>query len=126
METTSKRLDKIERLLAKIMKELKPKQKRKVRKPRKAAIPKVIKTLVWNKYIGEDVAVAKCVCCETIEIRNTHFHCGHVIAEADGGTLEISNLRPVCAPCNLSMGTRNMDEFRETFGLGSRKRKRTA
>jgi len=90
----------------------------------KRAIPKAIKTLVWNKYIGETKATAACVCCEVTEIKNTHFHCGHVVAEAFGGTLEISNLRPICAPCNLSMGTQNMDTFKATFGLGVTTRKK--
>lgn len=119
---------KVEKLLTQILKELKKNsapRKRGSGVKRKAAIPKVIKTLVWNKYIGENKAKAKCVCCETTDISNTHFHCGHVISEADGGTLAISNLRPICAQCNLSMGRRNMDEFKQTFGLGSNKRRRT-
>ena len=57
----------------------------------------------------------KCLCCkkEKIDIRNVH--CGHVIAESKGGDLTIKNLRPVCAPCNLSMGTRSMNEFTKEF-----------
>lgn len=87
-------------------------------KKTKRSIPKAIKTLVWNKYIGENKASSQCTCCEVTEIKNTHFHCGHVISESAGGTLEISNLRPICAPCNLSMGTQNMNTFKTTFGLG--------
>jgi hypothetical protein len=82
---------------------------------RRKNIPKHIKTLVWNKYLGVDKAEAKCFCCrqERIDVRN--FHCGHVIAEAKGGDLTINNLRPVCPPCNLSMGTRSMNEFTSEF-----------
>ena len=46
------------------------------------------------------------------------FHCGHVVAEADGGPTTVDNLRPVCATCNLSMRTQNMNTFKETHGLG--------
>ena len=78
-------------------------------------IPKQIKTLVWNEYIGHDIMSNKCMCCkkEKIDIRN--FHCGHVIAESKGGDLTIKNLRPVCAPCNQSMGTKSMNEFTKEF-----------
>jgi hypothetical protein len=78
-------------------------------------IPKQIKTLVWNEYIGNDIMQNKCLCCkkEKIDIRN--FHCGHVIAESKGGDLTIKNLRPICAPCNLSMGAMSMNEFTKTF-----------
>ena len=93
-------------------------------KKTKRSIPKAIKTLVWNKYIGETKASSQCTCCEVTEIKNTHFHCGHVISESAGGTLEISNLRPICAPCNLSMGTQNMNTFKTTFGLGVTSRKK--
>lgn len=82
---------------------------------RRKYIPKHIKTLVWNKYNGCENAEAKCASCrqERINIRN--FHCGHVIAEANGGDMTINNLRPICAPCNLSMGTRSMNEFTSEF-----------
>ena len=78
-------------------------------------IPKQIKTLVWNKYIGSDVAEAPCVSCRTAKISNRSFHCGHVIAESKGGDMTINNLRPICADCNGSMGTRSMNEFTKEF-----------
>ena len=31
------------------------------------------------------------------------FHVGHDIPESKGGTLDINNLKPICARCNLSM-----------------------
>ena len=47
------------------------------------------------------------------------FHCGHVVAEADGGPTTVENLRPVCATCNLSMRTQNMEKFKGQHGLGA-------
>ena len=90
---------------------------------KKKSIPEHIRTLVWNLWIGEDVPRAKCMCCKATEIHLRHFQAGHVIAEANGGTSEICNLRPICQPCNLAMGTRNMDEFIATFGLAAAAKK---
>ena len=81
----------------------------------KKSIPKHVKTLVWDKYIGSDKAEAACCCCLTTPISIRNFHCGHVISEANGGDLTIQNLRPICAPCNLSMGRQNMNDFTKTY-----------
>ncbi len=82
---------------------------------RRKNIPRHVKTLVWGKYIGNDKPEALCYSCrhERIDIRS--FHCGHVISEANGGTCMLNNLRPICAPCNGSMGTMSMNEFTQTF-----------
>lgn len=87
----------------------------KVEKIKRKKIPKHIKTLVWNEYIGVDIVNSKCLSCkyENINIRN--FHCGHVIAESKGGDSTIKNLRPICAACNSSMGTMSMSEFTKTY-----------
>lgn len=82
---------------------------------RRKNIPKHIKTLVWNKYIGCNKAEAKCISCKQERIDNRNFHCGHVVAESKGGDMTINNLRPICAPCNLSMGSRSMNEFTSEF-----------
>jgi 5-methylcytosine-specific restriction endonuclease McrA len=86
-------------------------------KKKKKAIPKHIRKIVWDTYIGNDIIKHKCLCCKRTTICNTDFHCGHVVAENKGGTQEITNLRPICAACNLSMGTMNMVEYVTTFGL---------
>ena len=54
-------------------------------------------------------------CCKHQDIRQIEFHCGHIIAEKNGGTTTIQNLRPICAQCNLSMGTKDMNEFMKCF-----------
>ena len=79
----------------------------------KKKIPKIMKLDVWGKYIGLNIGKSKCLCCETIDILQADFHCGHVIAEANGGEMTLDNLRPICSVCNTSMGTMNMDEFKE-------------
>ena len=82
---------------------------------RRKKIPKHIKTLVWNKYIGADIATADCLSCRSGKISNRSFHCGHVLAESRGGNMTINNLRPICAECNLSMMTKSMNEFTKEF-----------
>jgi hypothetical protein len=86
---------------------------------KKKSIPKVVKDLTWQRWIGDDIAKAKCLCCGVNEIKMNSFHCGHVISEADGGPTTVDNLRPVCATCNLSMRTQNMEKFKGQHNLGS-------
>jgi hypothetical protein len=84
----------------------KSKPKKKVKK----TIPKTLKNMVWDKYIGREKGTGECNCCHN-EIDAKHFECGHVLSEAKGGELSINNLRPVCSLCNKSMNTQNMEEF---------------
>jgi hypothetical protein len=78
------------------------------KKVKKMSIPHSRKTEVWNKYIGKEQGESKCLCCKERDISAREFVTGHVIPEKDGGTIDLDNLRPVCAPCNASMGTKNM------------------
>jgi hypothetical protein len=79
----------------------------------KKTIPKALKIAVWNKYIGEDIGKTKCLCCNITDITQMKFHTGHIISEFNGGLLNIDNLKPICESCNKSMGTKNIDDFRE-------------
>jgi hypothetical protein len=88
-----------------------------LKKNKKKQIPKHIKTLIWNRYIGDDIIKHKCLCCKYETIRNTDFEAGHVLSEHNGGTNEISNLRPICRPCNASMGTMHMIDYIKMYGL---------
>lgn len=83
---------------------------------RRKNIPASVKNHVWNHYIGEDINKHRCLCCKKVPITNRAFHVGHVISVKDGGSDEISNLRPICPSCNYSMGTENMVEFVKTYG----------
>ena len=85
--------------------------------PHHNQIPKQIRTLVWNKYIGEDIVQANCFCCNVTSIRITHFVCGHIKSVASGGQNTVDNLRPICSGCNGSMGIKNMCEFMRDHGL---------
>lgn len=65
-------------------------------KIKKKAIPKALKIAVWNKYIGEEIGKAKCLCCNITDITQLKFHAGHIIAEANNGLINIDNLKPIC------------------------------
>ena len=84
-------------------------------KYKKKNIPKSLKKMVWDKYVDPKVGLTKCLCCKHQDIRQIEFHCGHVISEANGGYTVVQNLRPICAQCNLSMGTMNMNDFMNKY-----------
>lgn len=85
------------------------------KKYKKKNIPKAVKRAVWDKWVGKEIGTTKCLCCNHQEIRQIEFHCGHILAEKNGGKTNIENLRPICAQCNLSMGTMDMREFQNTY-----------
>ena len=82
----------------------------------KKGIPKAVKSHIWDHYIGRHINEHRCLCCKKAYIRNTDFVTGHVISEANGGTLEINNLRPICAVCNNGMGKMNMVDYVKKYG----------
>ena len=79
----------------------------------RTSIPKKIKNYIFDRDFPKK-RYGRCYCCNT-KIENTNFHAGHIIAVANGGKNNIHNLRPICALCNSSMGTMNMDEFKEKY-----------
>lgn len=89
-------------------------QKKNNGKTKKQHIPKKLKNMIWDKYVGKEKGVGLCYCCSE-EIDSKNFEAGHIIPEAKGGETNIDNLRPICSCCNKSMGTQNMDEFKEKY-----------
>ena len=84
-------------------------------KKKKKPISATVKRLVWNTNIGEDIGKSKCMCCNSTDITQLSFNCGHIIAEANGGETIVSNLKPICQNCNSSMGTKNMNDFMKSL-----------
>lgn len=81
----------------------------------KSKIPRPLRDACWDKYVGRTLGEAPCFCCRTNKIKMRSFHCGHVLAEANGGKIVVENLRPICATCNSEMGTMHMREFIEKY-----------
>lgn len=84
-------------------------------KRRKVYVPKSLRIAVWDKSVGLQVGTTLCCVCKINSINQMDFHCGHIVAEVEGGETCLSNLVPVCAKCNLSMGRRNLHEFQRTY-----------
>jgi hypothetical protein len=94
-----------------------PKPKNEKRK----AIPKRIRELVWNTYVGRNIGTTKCFCCNDEDklISQMDFEAGHIISHANGGKATVENLRPICRGCNASMGKKNMNDYMREHGHGS-------
>jgi 5-methylcytosine-specific restriction endonuclease McrA len=87
-------------------------------KPNKNKLNKQMRARCWTKYVGEDLARTRCICCQEQMITTFSFECGHVEAHACGGSNDLSNLRPICRDCNNGMGTQNMKKYaKEMFGV---------
>jgi len=82
---------------------------------KKKQIPQSVRIAVWDKYIGRAVGETNCTVCNTTKISQFNFHCGHVIAEKNGGDICIENLKPICKSCNSSMKTMNLDEYKQQY-----------
>ena len=77
----------------------------------KMKIPKKLRQQCWENVCGK-VYSHKCyVSWCTTQIDVWSFEVGHNIAEANGGTLDLDNLYPICSLCNKSMGTTSIDDW---------------
>lgn len=78
----------------------------------KAKIPIALREQVWIARMGRAFE-GKCNttwCANTITVFD--FQSGHNIPESKGGPTDLTNLVPICARCNLSMGDRfTLDEW---------------
>jgi 5-methylcytosine-specific restriction endonuclease McrA len=82
-----------------------------VKRKTKAKIHCAVREQVWLNYTGQKFST-KCAtrwCQNRIDVFN--FQCGHKQAEAKGGATTVENLIPLCARCNLSMGTMHFDAW---------------
>jgi len=80
-----------------------PRKAKKKKKYRKQTIPKAIREQTWLQTFGKCYE-HKCYInwCEN-EVSVFDFHVGHDKPESKGGKLNVDNLKPICARCNLSM-----------------------
>lgn len=69
---------------------------------------------VWISNIGKHAEIECPIGCHN-RINVFNFEKGHIVSEYRGGTKTVDNLRPICAPCNKSMGTENMVDYMKRF-----------
>lgn len=83
------------------------------------SIPTEIRYQVWRKW-NYDQMNGICFCCECpIEIEK--FHCAHITARHNEGSIDPNNLRPTCIECNLKMGCMNLYEYILIYNLPGRR-----
>ena len=78
-------------------------------------ISKMMRVSVWNYRIGQNIGKIKCLCCNTNDIFQHTFECGHVISVKNRGLTNLDNLLPICSTCNKSMSTMDMGTFSQTL-----------
>jgi len=72
----------------------------------KKKIPKAIREQCWLNTVGKKYETKCYVPWCNNKMTVFDFHVGHDIPESKGGTLDIENLKAICARCNLSMSNR--------------------
>lgn len=80
-------------------------------------VPRSLRALVWDRYIGLDKGSWTCFCGK--KIYQMDFEAGHVVAVSKGGPTTVENLRPVCSMCNKSMGSENLFDFIAKIGVAN-------
>lgn len=84
---------------------------------KKPVISKALRDSVFSTYNENSYDNAYCYTGCGEKITPFNFECGHVIAFSQGGQTNLDNLRPICARCNQSMGTKNMEVFIKDCGF---------
>ena len=86
---------------------------------KKKDVNETLRRAVWEKYASPGSGIVNCYsCCRHVSVWD--FVSGHVIPESGGGATDVENLRPVCARCNLLMGTMDLNEYKrrmDEFGV---------
>jgi len=82
-------------------------------------ITKRHREFVWKRDIGNS-KIGTCYVCG-YEIKDDNFETGHILAKSLGGNNNVNNLRAICIPCNRSMGTKNLEDFKKDFDSSNNK-----
>ena len=85
-------------------------------KRKKKRIPKALREQVWIKHNKNKFEVKCPISWCRNRITCFDWHCGHIRPESKGGRTCISNLKPICAKCNLSMSNNyTINKFSKLF-----------
>ena len=82
----------------------------------RTAIPPRMRCNVWLKYNGNIIINGKCFCCKS-PLDYIAMEMGHVNSFATNGNVKSEDdYRPLCGPCNKSMGKTNLFEYMKQNG----------
>jgi hypothetical protein len=85
---------------------------------KKTPMPKAVREQVWLIHMGQKYSTICPVRWCQNKITVFDFHVAHNIPESKGGSQDLSNLRPICVRCNLSMGkTYTIEEWEHSFSI---------
>ena len=76
-------------------------------------IPKAIRDAVWMRDVG-NFKNGKCYVCKRF-ITDDLYETGHIKSRDNNGSDDFDNLRVVCVQCNKAMGTRDLEDYKETY-----------
>lgn len=78
------------------------------------SISKVLKNKVWVEDFGSKTSgkctIYSCNNILSLDVINS-WQCGHLTSVKNKGDTTLENLRPICTPCNQSMGETNWDNW---------------
>jgi hypothetical protein len=84
-----------------------------IKKNIKHTIPAKIRYTLW-KSTFPDISKGNCYVCNC-DVEFDNFHASHIISVKHGGTDKLQNLKICCSVCNLSMGSKNLEDFKNNF-----------
>jgi hypothetical protein len=77
-------------------------------------ISKAVKNKVWEKEFGSKTSgtcpIYSCSNILSLDTANS-WQCGHLCSVKNKGETVLENLKPICTPCNQSMGANNWDDW---------------
>ena len=82
----------------------------------RGGLPEPYREEICKQRFGEKYEIVCPCCCDQVLTRtDSSWHIGHINSRSHGGEYTISNLKPICASCNLSMGEKNMYLFMSRY-----------
>jgi hypothetical protein len=82
---------------------------------KRQVVPMSLRSMLWRQHREKYGRVCCCACDKPIE-DTTDGECGHKRSVVNGGKTVIENLVPICATCNKSCGTKDLDVFLASLG----------
>ena len=80
---------------------------------KRKSFPQARRIHIWDKFFLNQ-REGNCYVCNK-KIKMEDYHVGHSVSLKNGGSNDDSNLFVLCCTCNLSMGSMNMEEFKQKF-----------